>query len=139
MSYTTFNKSWFDKTPKTTMWYFRSACKATRCLACTSEKMKHQMKSCATSAPYQKKNPEISTTISTQVHMILLIIKLTWTNFWFNRSNTFQQSSDLRCLGIDVERFRDRSRDVIIITFSSTPLPPIHFAITTSSSSKLSS
>ena len=52
------------------------------------KKLKHQMKSCTTPAPCQKKTPEISTTISTQVHVILLIIKLTCTKFWLNRSST---------------------------------------------------
>ena len=77
---------------------------------------------------------QISTTTSTQVHMILLIIKLTLTTFWLNRSSTWT----IFWLNRSSERFRDRSRNVIS-QLSSTPPPPIQFVITTSSSSKLSS
>ena len=64
---------------------------------------------CTTPAPYRKKNPEILTAISTQVHMILLIIKVTWTIFWLNRSSTWT----IFWLNRSSERFGDRSRDVI--------------------------
>ena len=56
-----------------------------------------------------EKNSEISTTISTQVHMILLIIKLTWKIFSRNRSSTWT----IFWLNRSSEKFRNRSRDKI--------------------------